>query len=118
MVLGEAYSEEVAHASQSVIHTSFAWRIRPYKFVHRLQPKLNLMNIHNNAELLHSRLQKNEHSFRRGELLCLDGQEASEVLLESTQGRKALKSKVEVTMSSKHWPTGPTKVSSPSLSCS
>ena len=27
-------------------------------------------NIHNNAELLYSRLQLNEHSFRRGAQLC------------------------------------------------
>ena len=72
---------------------SFTWYIRPYKFVHRLQPEFNLMNIHNRVELLHSRLQ------------C-------------SQGRKALKSKVEVTLGSKDWPTDPTKVSSPSLSYS
>ena len=41
----------------------------------------------------------------------LDGQEASEVPLESSQGRKALKSKVEVTLGSEHWPTGPTSCS-------
>ena len=44
----------------------------------------------------------------------LDDQEASEVIPDSSQGRKALKSKVEVNLGSKPWPTGPTKVSSPS----
>ena len=48
--------------------------------------------------------------FRHGSYTLLDGQEASEVLQESTQGRKALKSKVEVTLGSNlNWPTGPTK---------
>ena len=37
------------------------------------------------------------------------GQKASEALQERSQGRKALKSKVEVTLGSKHWPTASTK---------
>ena len=56
------------------------------------------MNIHNNAELLHSRLQlvlDTVHYFAKW----------SEVPLESSQDRKALKSKVEVTLGSKHWPS-------------
>ena len=72
-------AEEVAHASQSVIHMSFMWRIRPYKFVHGLQPEFNLI-IMLNCSIL------NEHSFRRGALATsLGGQEASEILLESSE---------------------------------
>ena len=64
------------------------------------------MKTHN-TELLHSRLQLNEQIWCTTLLDCL---ETSEVLLESSQGRKALKSTVEVTLGSKHWPTGPTKL--------